>query len=237
MRCAQALDTGSYVLGALSPAERQSYERHLAGCPGCREEVAELAALPGLLGRLDAATAMAIARDGEQSTVKSPEDLLPRTLAAASTRQDAQRRRRRWQAAGALATAACLSVLAGGSVHVWEAARTDPPAASAPMVPMTPMRPVSTDVPLRAEVALVAFKGGTELRMRCSYYAPQAGGARWSLTTVVYPRGGGTPERVGSWTADSGEEYLITETTRFAPDEIGRIEVQWGTLPQLFYEP
>ena len=43
------------MLGALAPAERADYERHLAGCAACRESVAELAVLPGLLGRLDPA--------------------------------------------------------------------------------------------------------------------------------------------------------------------------------------
>ena len=42
----------SYVLGALSPSDRRAYERHLAGCGQCREAVAELAGMPGLLGAL-----------------------------------------------------------------------------------------------------------------------------------------------------------------------------------------
>jgi anti-sigma factor RsiW len=40
------------VLGALSPRERHRFERHLRGCPACREEVVGLAGLPGLLARL-----------------------------------------------------------------------------------------------------------------------------------------------------------------------------------------
>ena len=54
-RCEFAYDDGAYVLGALAPAERAAYERHLAGCASCREAVAEIAVLPGLLGRLDPA--------------------------------------------------------------------------------------------------------------------------------------------------------------------------------------
>ena len=55
MRCEHEHDDGAYVLGALSPAERAAYERHLATCSFCREAVADIAVLPGLLGRLDAA--------------------------------------------------------------------------------------------------------------------------------------------------------------------------------------
>ncbi|MFD0784741.1 zf-HC2 domain-containing protein, partial [Micromonospora azadirachtae] len=46
-RCEFTQDDGAYVLGALAPAERAAYERHLAGCADCREAVAELAVLPG----------------------------------------------------------------------------------------------------------------------------------------------------------------------------------------------
>src|SRR5438874_8480896 len=52
MRCTQTVEAGSYVLGALAPAERSGYEQHIATCAECRNAVAELAGLPGLLGRL-----------------------------------------------------------------------------------------------------------------------------------------------------------------------------------------
>ncbi|MGH3238986.1 MAG: anti-sigma factor family protein, partial [Spirillospora sp.] len=46
---------GVYVLGALDPAERSQMEGHLAGCPACRDELAGLAGLPAMLGRVDEA--------------------------------------------------------------------------------------------------------------------------------------------------------------------------------------
>ncbi|RDI46816.1 anti-sigma factor family protein [Nocardia mexicana] len=49
-----------YVLGALDRAERLEYEAHLAQCPGCREAVAELSGMPGLLGQVDAEVALAL---------------------------------------------------------------------------------------------------------------------------------------------------------------------------------
>jgi anti-sigma-K factor RskA len=43
-------DIGAYLLGALTDVEREAFERHLAGCPDCRDEVERLrpaaAALP-----------------------------------------------------------------------------------------------------------------------------------------------------------------------------------------------
>ena len=53
MSCDFAHHDGAYVLGALSPAERQEFERHLDGCAACARATRELAGLPGLLARVD----------------------------------------------------------------------------------------------------------------------------------------------------------------------------------------
>ncbi|TMR27560.1 anti-sigma factor family protein, partial [Actinomadura geliboluensis] len=44
---------GVYVLGALDPGERSQVEGHLERCPACRDELAGLAGLPALLGRVE----------------------------------------------------------------------------------------------------------------------------------------------------------------------------------------
>ena len=72
MRCPQTIEVGPYVLGALVPAERDAFEKHLADCAICREEVADLAVLPGLLGRIDFETARTIAQEGEDSAALFP---------------------------------------------------------------------------------------------------------------------------------------------------------------------
>lgn len=43
---------GAYVLGALTPGDRHVFERHLEECERCRDAVAELAAMPGLLAQI-----------------------------------------------------------------------------------------------------------------------------------------------------------------------------------------
>lgn len=51
--CAQVRhELGVYVLGAIGPGDRARVEQHLAACPRCREELAGLAGLPGLLRRV-----------------------------------------------------------------------------------------------------------------------------------------------------------------------------------------
>ncbi len=48
---------GVYILGAIPPADRPAVVRHLAACSSCRDELAALAALPGLLIRPQAIAA------------------------------------------------------------------------------------------------------------------------------------------------------------------------------------
>ncbi|KAA2253613.1 zf-HC2 domain-containing protein [Solihabitans fulvus] len=52
MSCLHTVSLGAYLLGALEPGERAAFERHLDGCPICRDELVRLAPLPGLLGQL-----------------------------------------------------------------------------------------------------------------------------------------------------------------------------------------
>ena len=42
-------DVGGYALGLLEAADRQAFEEHLAGCPACAAELAELSGMKDLL--------------------------------------------------------------------------------------------------------------------------------------------------------------------------------------------
>jgi hypothetical protein len=103
MTCHEAtLALGAFVVGALDPRERADVEAHLAHCPMCRDELAALAPLPGLLSRLTV---------DEAVTGPPPVDdaMLERLLAAAS-RDRRVASHRRW-----LAVAAAAAVIAGGT--------------------------------------------------------------------------------------------------------------------------
>jgi anti-sigma factor RsiW len=42
-------DVGAYALGLLEEQDKRAFERHLAGCPSCRAELAELSGMKELL--------------------------------------------------------------------------------------------------------------------------------------------------------------------------------------------
>jgi Putative zinc-finger len=94
----ERLSLGAYVLGALDPVERAAVEDHLSGCPACRDELASLAAMPGLLSRVRVEDVL------EPAPSPSPaaaDRLIARVRAARRAR-----RRRLGTAAGAVALAA-----------------------------------------------------------------------------------------------------------------------------------
>jgi anti-sigma factor RsiW len=106
-----ATDLGAYVLGALEPGEARRVEEHVARCPACAAELAEFAALPGLLQRVDPADLSPVA------VTPSPE-LFARMSAAAAPPSRFRVR------AVALAAAALLAVL-GIGVTVWATGSPD----------------------------------------------------------------------------------------------------------------
>ncbi len=62
---------GAYLVGAISPADRDAVTGHLRGCARCREELAGLAALPGLMHRVPEADASRL-QDGDPPDSPAP---------------------------------------------------------------------------------------------------------------------------------------------------------------------
>ncbi|MFR9776024.1 anti-sigma factor family protein [Micromonospora sp. MS34] len=225
-RCEFAHDDGAYVLGALAPAERTAYERHLAGCAACREAVAEIAVLPGLLGRLDPAGL-------EQFLEVGPETArVPALLDAAREQRRRERTRSRRRYVATALAAAVLAVLAGLGV-----AQLRPPAAPpAPQVSLAAMRPVAGAVPVHAEIALTDTGWGTEVTMHCGY--DQRAGHREAYTFRLVAHGpDGATEQIGSWLAAPGDDVRLTGATHFTRGELVRLELlRADDTPVLAYD-
>jgi Putative zinc-finger len=120
------LSLGIYVVGAIDPSERSIVEKHLNQCADCRVELAGLAGLPALLGRVPAADVERLA-DGAGAPAEPPAELLDSLL----RRVDARRRAHKWRAVTAAAAAAVIAIAGGlaGGAAISQAVSTGPPLA------------------------------------------------------------------------------------------------------------
>jgi hypothetical protein len=225
-------------LGALSPPEREAYERHLADCEQCRAEVAEFGELPTLLGKLDPDVAEAmtspswagpsavpasaswagpsIAAASGSAASGGADPLLSGVLDRAQRDRRTERRRRRWRSAGTALVAACLGVLAVIGVR----------AAGVGQPDFVAMQEVAATVPVTASLALEGEPGGTLVRMQCAYkLAGAAGSGKWTYKLYVVPKSG-EPEELDSWTAGVGDEYQLKAHSRVQRGDIQKIEIR-----------
>lgn len=227
MRCMEAMEAGAYVLGALTPADRSAYERHLAICPTCREDVAQLAGMPGLLGRLDTDVAI-----GLNDAPKAPPLLLDALLNRARNERQRTSRRTLWRRTGTLLVAACLAILAGLGLGAVSASTAMRPTVAA-------MSPVDKDEMLAALVGYWADPdGGTEISMACVYGASADSGGRASrdhLDLWVFPRSGAQGSSIWSWDAGPGDRVSFWAETKLRPEQIGRMEIRRGGTVLLVY--
>lgn len=216
------VEVGAYVLGALTSGERSAYERHLASCPSCREEVAELAVLPGLLGRVDAPTVQSLDVPAEPA----PPHLLLATLHAAQQERHRSRRWRHWRLGAGIA-AALLAAAVGLSVTI---VKLSAGPSFAPVVAQ--MTPVDPGVPVSALMGYSAASGGgTDIQMLCLYRRADGYGTVWTVRLVVYARGSGIPQALRSWAVHPGTDVTVTSHTDLAPDQIARIELTRTDAP------
>lgn len=229
MKCEFAHDDGAYVLGALSPAERDRYETHLATCAECRAALASLAVLPGLLGRLSPADA-----EKSASTESGSEQRLPNLLREVAT----SRRRQKVRLAAASLVAACLALFAGFAVGA--AREPDPGVITIPVSPRPSAKPsvamvamqAVADTRVTAEVGLTQVYGGTVVTMRCKYplFSPSPGASarpvRPYIFRLVALGPDGVSEQVGSWLAAPGDDMVVTGTVRLSIQDLNRLELR-----------
>jgi hypothetical protein len=225
MTCGYADRDGSYVLGALSPAERLDFEEHLAGCADCARSVRELAGLPGLLARVDRAVL-------EQSPDEAP---LPETLLPALLGEVRRSRRRRSLLAAGAAAAAVAAVTVPMAVSgAFDGSATPvagPSAGSGSPVTVVrrAMAPVGNSQ-VRASVTFASVAWGTRLQLTCTY-DPKKGGnqapgtSKMTYGLFVRTRDGRT-QQVGTWRSISARTTRVTAATSATTKDIASVEVR-----------
>jgi len=151
-------DVGAYSMGLLEERDRREFEDHLAGCPVCAAELAELSPIKGLLrGVAPTGTADSGAGDSGESGLT---DLVRRRVAQ-------ERRRRRWQVAVGTAAAA---VLIGGGIGAGIALAPQPGSTPPPALALTGQVHSATDpgTGVAGTVGLVAKGWGTQVTLDLS---------------------------------------------------------------------
>ncbi|MBO2454291.1 zf-HC2 domain-containing protein [Actinomadura barringtoniae] len=230
--CAELKNTlGVYVLGAIDPTERGRLETHLASCPACRDELAGLAGMPALLGRVE---------EGQIDQLAGPPDELLDSLLA---RAASERRRGsfgrvlggRGLSWTPLAAAASVVLLAGALVGgMLLGGKNDeakpPPPQAAPTVTVYPKPPIdskpealrvsSPDGKVEAEMMLTKKKWGTAVEL---YLSGAPYGARCRLYAVARD---GQRDMLGSWAVAYRHGYGEYEgSTMFQRSQIFSFEV------------
>lgn len=225
----------SYLVGALSPADRRLFEEHVDGCRACRESLAELAPTLGLLSRVAPDRAESLlqpAPDTGDAAVAGPAPGARAAFVARAAREARDARRRRALGWGGVLAAAAIAVVA----IVLATTSTILPATRS--IEVVALEPVA-DVSLTATVALSDVAWGTRLEMVCRYPddadAPPEG---WAYVLVVTAEDGTTSE-LSTWRARPGSTTRLDAGTALDADDIAAIEVRSidGTRVLLRGEP
>ncbi|MFD4657403.1 zf-HC2 domain-containing protein [Kitasatospora sp. NPDC058444] len=190
------VDAGAYVLGLLEPAEQAAFEQHLADCPQCAEQVAELATVEPLLAEY-AATARAAGTDPAGPAPQPDPRLLDRLVAEVGTTRRRGRIRRL-----VLALAATAMVAAGPAVTAAVLTAEQTPAVVAVAEQFSATDP-STGA--HATVGLNGTTWGTQVSLQLSgvqgpltcrlvavsHTGEQQTVTSWSVPATGYGAGGG----------------------------------------------
>jgi len=216
--CGHEHEDGAYVLGALSPADRTEFERHLPGCASCRDSVRQLAGLPGLLARVPVEVL-----DSGELPLPLPDTLLPSLL-----RRARRSRRRRTFATAGLAAAAIAAVVAIGTAVVLQDDGT--PSATPTVAPSTAapqqLRPVGAQR-ISGWLSLTPVDWGTRLDLDCTYGTGRPGYSDQSWTyTIVVVRSDGSTEELTSWKALPGKTVHVSAGTEATLGEIKDVTIR-----------
>jgi hypothetical protein len=201
---------GVYVVGAIDPAERFVVDNHLATCPDCREELAGLAGLPALLGRVPFEEAGQIAGfDSERAMAGEHPDAGPReaeVLTPLLARVAHRRRVSRWRNLASVAAVALVA--AGAAIGAIGITRS---SGGAPALHWDRAQATSAVTHDHMQVSYAGMAGGTQLDVKVSGIAAGTTCELW----VVGKDGQRWP--AGSWTVTGDWQAVPYRATSAAP--------------------
>ena len=196
------LSLGAYVLGALDPVERAEVDAHLAECASCRDELAGLAAMPGLLARVRLEDVL---EPGPSPTPAMTERLLRRVRAARRAR------RRRF----AIASATVALAAAGVGAVVLSAGNGNGGPANEP----ASVAAVNTRTGVSAKLTLRPAAWGTAVHVRLRGVPAET---RCRLIAVSKS---GMREVAGTWRATYDGTADVQAATAIPRDQLASFAV------------
>lgn len=192
---------GAYAVGALEPDERAAVETHLQHCEGCREELARLAVLPGLLDRLTPA---------EAETLQRPRPRTESALAVAAIARERRRLRRSlraWRVAAGVAAAALVVVT------------LVPVGDTRPATAFEPRPAVAEASHTEGQVHVTAEPWGMRVTIDVRELPPRRGYGLWAV------RNDGHKALAASWSAPPDDAVQLTGSCYVSVDDLARFEL------------
>jgi predicted anti-sigma-YlaC factor YlaD len=221
---------GVYVLGAIEPAERAVVDAHLSVCQRCRDELASLAGLPAMLGR--------VTEDQIEQLGPPPEELLDSILAKAADETRGQRRKNRLlmvAAAAALVVVTGVSVGAvtgrggGGTVAKPPVSTSSSPSTSA--APTTTVQGNDPVTGVQAQIAMQPKRWGTAFTVRLTG-VPY--GAHCRLIAIDKH---GNTDIAGGWRVEYVGAANFAGSSMFQKADIASVEVRTLEGQRLLHVP
>jgi Putative zinc-finger len=190
----------AYVLGALEPGEITEFEVHLEGCEQCRRDVADLAAIPALLARIESP---------ERPLV--PEAVLARARERIEAERSAlvrSRRRWRWGAVAAAILGVAAVIVVALSLGGADQRRGTTLVADANGV--------------AAQITLSERAWGTAIDLRLEELPPLDRYVAWAVDRE------GTWQQVATWGPTPSGRAVVSGASSFATADVATVLVTSG---------
>jgi len=206
MNCPVTMSLSAYVLGGADAREQLLVADHIPGCPACREELARLAPIPGLLARLPPAMVPGRVLPSPAAGPRGLTRLLPS---------------RAWQATALTAAALAVGLAAGFSLAAPGTSPSAAPGASAAAYGVT----FSGDNPaahVRATAVLTATSWGTRIELQLS------GAPLNNQCSLIVITRAGAREQAGIWSAWSNGPIKVPASASWHLYDITRLTIVSG---------
>jgi hypothetical protein len=209
MTCPMNLSLAEYALGVLTGVEREQLVSHLPSCAECRDELAGMAGVVGLLHQLTLHDRPA---PPDHQATTAP--IVPERGPAAATRRSRPRRRWATAAAGGIAALVVVLVVGVGAHELGTARRSSEATTSA--TSWTTHDPASG---VTATATLARQQWGTALRLRMANVP-----ARLECRLVV-ARPDGRQQVIGTWRTGYLGTVTVPAATALRTSDIQAIDV------------